>query len=69
MRSKRVARFARSERDYLREVDAAFNRPVPVSLVPLALFWRKGARPERPFLNLFYGGNERPTDWKVVGFL
>ena len=72
VRGKRGAlREGRKELDYLREVvDAAFNSPVPVSLVPLALFWRKGARPERPFLNLFYGGNERPTDFgKVVGFL
>jgi hypothetical protein len=57
--------------DYLREVvDTAFASEVPVSLVPLALFWRKGPRPERPFLNLFYGANERPTDvGKVIGFV
>ena len=72
VRSKRGAlREGRTELDYLREVvDTAFASDVPVSLVPLALFWRKGARPERPFLNLFYGGNERPTDFgKVVAFL
>ena len=72
VRTKRVAvREGRTELDYLREVvDTAFASDVPVSLVPLALFWRKGARPERPFLNLFYGGNERPTDvGKVVAFL
>jgi glycerol-3-phosphate O-acyltransferase len=72
VRTKRVAvREGRTELDYLREVvDTAFASDVPVSLVPLALFWRKGARPERPFLNLFYGGNERPTDFgKVVSFL
>ncbi len=72
VRGKRGAlRQGRTELDYLREVvDTAFASPVPVSLVPLALFWRKGARPERPFLNLFYGGNERPTDaGKVVAFL
>jgi len=72
VRTKRVAvREGRTELDYLREVvDTAFASDVPVSLVPLALFWRKGARPERPFLNLFYGGNERPTDLgKVVSFL
>jgi glycerol-3-phosphate O-acyltransferase len=61
----------RSELDYLREiVDTRFAHSQPVSLVPLALFWRKGARPQRPFLNLFYGGPERPTDvGKVISFL
>jgi len=72
VRGKRGAlREGRTELDYLREVvDTAFASDVPVSLVPLALFWRKGARPDRPFLNLFYGGNERPTDFgKVVAFI
>ena len=72
VRSKRGAlREGRTELDYLREVvDTTFASEVPISLVPLALFWRKGARPERPFLNLFYGGNERPTDiGKVVAFI
>ena len=72
VRGKRSAlREGRTELDYLREVvDTTFASEVPVSLVPLALFWRKGARPERPFLNLFYGGNERPTDFgKVVAFV
>ncbi len=70
-RRRRAVREGRTELDYLREVvDTAFAHEVPVSLVPLALFWRKGARPQRPFLNLFYGGNERPTDFgKVVAFL
>ncbi|MFI5315888.1 MAG: 1-acyl-sn-glycerol-3-phosphate acyltransferase [Myxococcota bacterium] len=70
-RRRRALREGRTELDYLREVvDTAFAHDVPVSLVPLALFWRKGARPQRPFLNLFYGGNERPTDFgKVVSFV
>ncbi len=61
----------RSELDYLREVvDTRFVHSRPVFLVPLALFWRKGARSQRPFLNVFYGGPERPTDFgKVVSFL
>ncbi len=61
----------RSELDYLREiVDQRFTSEDPVSLVPLVLFWRKGARPQRAFLTLFYGGPERPTDFfKVVSFL
>ena len=70
-RRRRAVREGRTELDYLREVvDTAFAHDVPISLVPLALFWRKGARPQRPFLNLFYGGNERPTDLgKVVSFV
>ncbi len=61
----------RSELDYLREIiDTRFAHPGSISLVPLALFWRKGARPQRPFLNLFYGGPERPTDvGKLISFL
>ncbi len=61
----------RSEIDYLREaVDAAFEESVPVSLVPLALFWRKGAQPQARFLNVFYGSPERPSDTaKVLSFL
>jgi glycerol-3-phosphate O-acyltransferase len=68
---RRALREGRTELDYLREVvDTAFANDVPVSLVPHALFWRKGPRPERPFLNLFYGGNERPTDvGKVISFV
>ena len=70
-RRGRAVRAGRTELDYLREVvDTAFAHEVPVSLVPLALFWRKGARPAKPFLNLFYGGSERPTDFgKVVSFV
>ena len=61
----------RSELDYLREIiDTRFVQPGCISLVPLTLFWRKGARPQRPFLNLFYGGPERPTDLgKLISFL
>jgi len=60
-----------SELDYLREVvDTCFAEPLPVALVPLALFWHKGSRRERRFLNLFYGAPTRPTDTgKVVSFL
>jgi len=70
-RRRRAVREGRTELDYLREVvDTSFGYEVPISLVPLALFWRKGARPQRPFLNLFYGANERPTDLgKVVSFV
>jgi len=70
-RRRRAVREGRTELDYLREVvDTGFANDVPISLVPLALFWRKGARPQRPFLNLFYGANERPTDLgKMAAFL
>jgi len=68
---RRAVESARSEIEYLRRVvDTTFEHDVPVSLVPLALFWRKGARPRRRFLNIFYGGPERPTDTgKVLAFL
>jgi hypothetical protein len=53
-----------SELDYLREVvDTCFAQPIPVALVPLALFWRKGSRPQRRFLNVFYGAPARPSSW------
>lgn len=61
--------------DCLREVvascfDAEGTGLQQVALVPLVLVWRKGARPRRPFLDLFYGGPERPTDLaKVISFL
>ena len=44
--------------------------PARCSLVPLALFWRKGPRASRRVLNLSYGAPTRPTDLaKVTGFL
>ena len=72
LRSRRRAiRSAQSERDYLEEVVATVSDDrAPVYLVPLALFWRKGPRTRRRFLNLFYGAPERPTDTgKVISFL
>lgn len=61
----------RSEQDMLREVvQAAAEEEGDVYLIPLALFWRKGARAQRRFLNLFYGAPQRPTDTgKVASFL
>ena len=42
----------------------------PAYVVPLALFWRKGPRRPRRFLNLAYGAPTRPSDFaKVMGFL
>lgn len=51
-------------------VRAVWDEPRPVSLVPLALFWRKGPRSERGFLNLAYGSPNRPGDVaKIASFL
>lgn len=62
---------SRREYDLLRElVDAVWSEGKPVYLVPLALFWRKGPRSQRRFLNLTYGAATRPTDLeKVLSFL
>jgi glycerol-3-phosphate O-acyltransferase len=51
-------------------VRAARAEGLPVALVPLALFWRKGPRGQARFLNLSYGAPTRPTDIaKVSSFL
>ncbi|TMA32127.1 MAG: hypothetical protein E6J87_13755, partial [Deltaproteobacteria bacterium] len=61
----------RQERDLLTEVvGAAQSSGRPVFVVPLALFWRKGPRARRRFLNLSYGALTRPNDVsKVLSFL
>ncbi len=66
-----VVEAGRQELDCLDEVvRAAWSGARPVHLVPLALFWRKGPRAERRFLNLAYGAQTRPSDLaKVVSFL
>ena len=68
---RRAAREGRAELDLLQEVvAAAWEAGRPVHLVPLALFWRKGPRARRSFLNLFYGAATRPSDLaKVTSFL
>jgi len=38
----------------------------PVHVVPLALFWSKGPRAERRFLNLYRGASARPGDLKKI---
>jgi glycerol-3-phosphate O-acyltransferase len=72
LRSRRnaVAR-GKQERDLLSEVvRAAWESERPVHLVPLALFWRKGPRSRRRFLNLSYGAPTRPSDVaKVASFV
>ncbi len=72
LRGRRAAIEAgRQELDCLDEmVRAAWSGGRPVHLVPLALFWRKGPRAERRFLNLAYGAQTRPSDLaKVASFL
>lgn len=61
----------RQELDLLGEiVRSVWDGRQRVHLVPLALFWRKGPRAERRFLNLAYGALTRPTDFaKVTSFL
>ena len=68
---RRAAIEGRAELDLLREVvSAAWDSERAVHLVPLALFWRKGPRARRGFLNLFYGATTRPSDLaKVTAFL
>ncbi len=70
-RRRGAVETARREVDYLKElVDTCMAHEVPVSLVPLALFWRKGTPTQRRFLNVFYGGAARPSDTgKVLSFL
>ncbi|MEE9607746.1 MAG: 1-acyl-sn-glycerol-3-phosphate acyltransferase [Myxococcota bacterium] len=62
---------SKNELDLLEEVVAAVWQPErPVYVVPLALFWRKGPRARRRFLNLSYGASTRPSDLaKVTSFL
>ncbi len=71
LRPRRAVRSRQSELDFLQEtVRTVWDRDHPVYLVPLALFWRKGPRAERRFLNLAYGSPQRPTDFaKVTSFL
>ncbi len=68
---RRAALEGRADLDLLQEVvRAAWDADRAVHLVPLALFWRKGPRARRSFLNLFYGAATRPSDLaKVTSFL
>jgi len=68
---RRAVRKGREELDFIEEaVRATWSAERPVYVVPLALFWRKGPRTERRFLNLSYGGRNRPSDVaKVTSFL
>jgi len=72
LRGRRGAALeAKSELDLLEEVvRTVFATDHRVHLVPLALFWRKGPRGRRRFLNLSYGAGTRPSDLaKVTSFL
>ncbi|RIL05539.1 MAG: hypothetical protein DCC71_09995 [Proteobacteria bacterium] len=68
---RHVARAERSDLDLLAEtVGAAWDGASQLAVVPIALFWRKGPRNERRFLNLAYGAPTRPSDFaKVTSFL
>jgi len=68
---RHAVRKSQAELDFLAEiVGSVWNDEQPVFLVPLALFWRKGPRGVRRFLNLAYGTATRPTDLaKVTAFL
>ncbi|HEY8120889.1 MAG TPA: 1-acyl-sn-glycerol-3-phosphate acyltransferase [Myxococcota bacterium] len=64
--------IARSHREleFLDELAEVAAEGKPVHVVPLALFWRKGPRAERRFLNLYRGASARPGDLaKVTSFL
>jgi glycerol-3-phosphate O-acyltransferase len=71
LRRKRAVAAAHKQLDYLKEAVAfAFDEASEVSLVPLALFWRKGTRARKRFLNVFYGAPERPSSTsKVLSFI
>src|SRR5690606_5504475 len=66
-----AAAAAQADLDLLAEtVNAVWESGEPVAIVPIALFWRKGPRSERRFLNLAYGAPTRPGDIaKVSSFL
>jgi glycerol-3-phosphate O-acyltransferase len=69
---RRQARLeGKAELDLLEEVvGSVWSSQHPVHVVPLAIFWRKGPRARRRFLNLFYGAATRPSDIaKVSSFL
>ncbi|MGI9592383.1 MAG: 1-acyl-sn-glycerol-3-phosphate acyltransferase [Myxococcota bacterium] len=68
---RRQATVEKAELDLLEEVVAGmWDSDRPVHVVPLAIFWRKGPRARRRFLNLLYGAATRPSDLaKVTSFL
>jgi glycerol-3-phosphate O-acyltransferase len=72
LRTRRGAvEHGKSEFDFLEEiVGKVWDSDRPVHLVPLALFWSKGPRSSRAFLNLSYGSTTRPSDLaKVTSFI
>ena len=64
LRGKRSAvDHGKGELDLLEKVvSTAWTGGKPVHIVPLALFWKKGPRARRRFLNLSYGASTRPSD-------
>ena len=72
LRTRRGAvEHGKAEFDLLEEiVGTVWDSDRPVHLVPLALFWSKGPRSPRAFLNLSYGSTTRPSDLaKVTSFI
>ena len=72
LRTRRGAvEHGKAEFDLLEEiVGTVWDSDRPVHLVPLALFWSKGPRSPRAFLNLTYGSTTRPSDLaKVTSFV
>lgn len=68
---RHVASLRRSDREILDcALEEVLGRRGCVTVVPVALFWRKGPRNARRFLNLAYGSPTRPSDFaKVTSFL
>ena len=65
-----ATRRSQRELELMGELAAVAGEGKPVHLVPLALFWRKGPRAERRFLNLYRGASARPGDVaKITSFL
>jgi glycerol-3-phosphate O-acyltransferase len=65
-----ATRRSQRELELLGELAAVAAEGKPVHVVPLALFWRKGPRAERRFLNLYRGASARPGDVaKITSFL
>lgn len=68
---RHLATLRRADRELLdRALGRVQDEHGSVTVVPVALFWRKGPRNQRRFLNLAYGAPTRPSDFaKVSAFL
>jgi len=68
---REAVELGRGDLDVVEEVvRSSWKADRPVAVVPVALFWRKGPRAERRYLNLAYGSGQRPSDLaKIASFL